>query len=90
MLPKRADHVAGSFVATIVFGALLALPVLIVALLVWILVRAGRSSSPPGKPEADAEFSSRFHELEDSILDAKATKRPIASRRRRRPNATNS
>jgi hypothetical protein len=53
-----------------VLGAFLALPVLIIALIVWILVRAGRSSSSPGKPEMDPEFSSRFHTLEEGILDA--------------------
>ena len=70
MLPKRADPVAGSLVATIVLGALLALPVLIIALIVWIVVRAGRGSSSPAKVEMDPEFSSRFHALEEGILDA--------------------
>jgi hypothetical protein len=82
MLPKRADPVAGALVATIVFAALLVPPVLILALIVWLVLRAGRSRVP-GKPEVDAEFSSRFHELEDDILDAEAT-RPTRSRRRRR------
>ena len=70
MIPKRADPVAGSLVATIVLGAVLALPVLIIALIVWMVVRAGRRSSSPGEPEVDAEFSSRFHDLEEGILDA--------------------
>jgi hypothetical protein len=70
MLPKRADPVAGSLVATIVLGAFLALPVLILALIVWMVVRAGRRSSSPGNAEMDPEFSSRFHDLEEGILDA--------------------
>jgi hypothetical protein len=82
MLPKRADPVAGALVATIVFAALLVPPVLILALIVWLVLRA-RRSTVPGKPEVDAEFSSRFHELEDDILDAEATK-PKRSLRRRR------
>jgi hypothetical protein len=81
LLPKRADPVSGTLVGTIVLGAFLALPVLIIALIVWIVVRAGRRSSSPGKPEMDPEFSSRFHDLEDGILDANAKARPKGSRR---------
>lgn len=93
MLPRRADPVAGALVGTFVLAALLALPVLILALIVWIVVRASRTASPP-RPEVDADFSSRFHELEEGILDAngrdapgtKSTaKRPARSRRRGRP-----
>ena len=82
MIPKRADPVAGSLFATIVLGVFLAPLVLIGALLVWLMVRSRRSTLP-GEPGLDAEFSSRFHELEDDILDAKGTK-PERSRRRRR------
>lgn len=69
MLPKRADPVAGALVATIVFAALLVPPVLILALIVWLVLRARRNTSLR-KPEVDSEFSSRFHELEEGILDA--------------------
>ena len=81
MIPKRADPVAGSLFATIVLGVFLAPLVLIGALLVWLMVRSRRSKLP-GDP-VDAEFGSRFHELEDDILDAETTK-PERSRRRRR------
>jgi hypothetical protein len=69
LLPKRFDPVAGALVGTIVLVALLATPVLILALIVWIVVRAARNRP---KPEGDAEFSSRFQELEEGILDANA------------------
>jgi hypothetical protein len=82
MLPKRADPVAGAFVATIVFAALVVPPVLILALIVWLVLRA-RRSKVPANPEVDAEFNSRFHDLEDDILDAKATKATRSPRRRR-------
>ena len=82
MIPKRANPVAGSLFATIVLGVFLAPLVLIGALLVWLMVRSRRSALP-GEPDVDAEFSSRFHELEDDILDAEATK-PKRSRRRHR------
>jgi hypothetical protein len=86
MLPKRADPVAGSLLATIVLGAFLALPVLILALIVRLVVRAVRSSSSPANSEVETEFSSRFHELEEGILDASAGEGAEGSpRRRRRP-----
>jgi hypothetical protein len=73
LLPKRADPVAGALAGTIVFAALLATPVLIIALIVWMLVRGARSTP---KPEGDPEFSSRFQELEEGILDAKRAAGP--------------
>jgi hypothetical protein len=66
----RAEPVAGAFVATIVLCALLATPVLVVALIIWIMVRASGASSSRPWPEVDAEFSARFHELEQGVLDA--------------------
>ena len=71
MLPLRANPVAGALIGTIVFAAVVALPVVILGLIVWILVRASRSSSP-AKAEVDEELSTRFHELEESILDSNA------------------
>jgi hypothetical protein len=85
LLPRRADPVAGALLGTIVLGALIAFPVLIVALIVWLVVRAAGTRSSPAKPDVDDEFGARFHELEEGILDANATKRPEGSRRRRRP-----
>jgi hypothetical protein len=93
LLPTRANPVAGALVATIVFALFLAPPVLILGVIVWLVVRAIRSSSLPAKPEMDAELSARFHELEESILNANAVdtqgkklarKRPAGSRRRGR------
>ncbi|HEV2027560.1 MAG TPA: hypothetical protein VGS16_03390 [Candidatus Dormibacteraeota bacterium] len=66
----RAESVAGAFVATIVLCAFLAPPVLILALIVWLMVRASRSSSSRLKPEVDPAFSARFHGLEQGILNA--------------------
>ncbi|HXM72938.1 MAG TPA: hypothetical protein VN940_06910 [Candidatus Dormibacteraeota bacterium] len=73
MLPKRADPVAGALFGTIVLAALLATPVLILALIVWMVVRAARNTP---KPEGDSEFSSRFQELEEGILDANPADAP--------------
>lgn len=70
MLPLRANPVAGALIATIVFAALLAPPVLILGLVVWLVVRTSRSSPAPVKPDLDEELSTRFHELEESILNA--------------------
>ena len=84
MLPRRADPVAGALAGTFVLAALFALPVAILGLIVWMARRANRSTSSAPRPEVDAEFSSRFQELEDSILDANATTRPQGRRRRRR------
>jgi hypothetical protein len=92
LLPIRADPVAGALAATLVVAALLAPPVLALGLIVW-LVRGARSSSLPAKPEVDTELSARFHELEESILNANpvdtqgkkiGTKRPAGSQRRGR------
>ena len=84
MLPKRADPVAGALIGTIVLAALLATPLLIVALIVWTVVRAGRNAP---QPEDDSGFTSRFQELEESILDANAADAPgkkLARKRRHR------
>ena len=64
----RAEPVAGAFVATIVVCALLAPPVLILALIIWLAVRASRSSSSRSSHEVDPEFSARFRKLEEGIL----------------------
>jgi hypothetical protein len=56
MLPKRADPVAGALVGTLVLTAFLALPVLVVAAIVWLLGRATRSSSSKPNPDADQLF----------------------------------
>ncbi len=65
----RAEPVAGALLATIVLCALLATPVLIVALTVWVIVRASQGSSSRPRAEVDTEFANRFHELELSVLD---------------------
>jgi hypothetical protein len=48
------DPVAGAFVATIVVCALIATPVLLGALVVWIIARASRGSSSRPTPKVDA------------------------------------
>ena len=73
MLPKRADPVAGALIGTIVLAALLAAPVLILAVIVWIVVRGARNTP---KPDWDSEFSSRFQELEEGILEATPAEAP--------------
>ena len=87
MLPLRANPVAGALIATIVFAALLAAPVLILGLVVWLFVRASRSSPSPAKADVDEVLSTRFHELEESILNANSPdtqgKRPARNRTNR-------
>lgn len=70
MLPKRADPVAGALIGTIVLTALLALPVLVLAVIVWLAARATRSSSSKFNQDGDPAFRARFQELEETILDA--------------------
>ena len=70
MLPKRANPVTGALIATIVLAAFLALPVLILAVIVWLAVRAERSSSSKSNEDADPKFRARFQKLEEAILDA--------------------
>jgi hypothetical protein len=48
MLPKRADPVAGALAGTVVFAALLATPVFILAAIIWIVSRAARTTPKPG------------------------------------------
>jgi hypothetical protein len=87
LLRLRANPVAGALIATIVFAAIVALPVLILGLVVWIMARASRNSSSPAQTEADDELSSRFQELEESILSADSPdtqgKRPARNRTNR-------
>ena len=92
LLPKRADPAAGALIGTFVLAALLAPPVLALALIVW-LARARRRSSLEPEREVDPEFSARFHEMEESILKAgtvdsqsqkRAVTRPRGSRTGRR------
>ena len=64
----RAEPVAGAFVATIMLCAFLAPPVLFLALLGWLAVRASRSSSSRAGQDVDPEFSVRFRKLEEGIL----------------------
>jgi hypothetical protein len=70
LFPLRANPVAGALVATIVFAAVVALPILILGLVVWIVLRSSRSSPSPANPEGDEELGTRFHALEESILSA--------------------
>ena len=63
-----AEPAAGAFVATIVLCAVLAPPVLILALIIWLAVRASRSSSSPSSQVVDPEFNARFRKLEEGIL----------------------
>jgi hypothetical protein len=69
MLPKRADPVTGALIGTIVLAAFLALPVLLLALIVWLAARADRSSRSKSNDDADLEFQARFLQLEETILD---------------------
>jgi hypothetical protein len=80
VLPKRADPVTGTLIGTIVLAAFLALPVLILAVIVWLAARANRSSSSSSNEDEDLEFRARFQNLEDTILDASTVK--IRSRNR--------
>jgi chromate transport protein ChrA len=61
MLPWRTDPVAGALVGTIVLAAFLAPPVLILALIVWLVVRAERkpSETPEGRVNAEVPPRSR-------------------------------
>jgi hypothetical protein len=77
LLPLRANPVAGALIATIVFAAVVALPVLILGLVVWMVVRASRSSPSPARQEGDDELSTRFHELEESILNRRPERRGV-------------
>jgi len=70
MLPKRADPVTGALIGTIVLVAFLALPVLILAVIVWLAARVNRASSSNSNEDADPEFRARFQKLEETILDA--------------------
>ena len=94
MLPKRADPVTGALIGTIVLAAFLTLPVLILAVIVWLAARADRSTSSKSNEDADPEFRSRFQKLEETILDAStvetrsqrlAANRPRSRRASRRP-----
>jgi cytochrome c oxidase assembly factor CtaG len=51
LLPKRADPVFGALVGALVLVAFLAPPLLILALIVWLVVRAERKSSQRPRPE---------------------------------------
>jgi hypothetical protein len=86
LLPLRANPVAGALIATIVFALFVAPPVLILGLVVWMVVRASRSSPSPAKPDVDEELSTRFHELEESILNANS---PDTQGKRLERNRTN-
>jgi hypothetical protein len=86
LLPLRANPVAGALLATIVFAALVSLPVLILGLIVWMAVRASRSSPSPAEPEVGEELSTRFHKLEESILNANS---PDTQGKRLARNRTN-
>jgi hypothetical protein len=76
MLPKRADPVTGALIGTIVLAALLALPVLILAVILWLAARAERSPSSKSNEEADSEFRARFQKLEETILDTSPVETP--------------
>jgi hypothetical protein len=78
--------VAGALIATIVFALFVAPPVLILSLVVWMVVRASRSSPSPAKADVDEELSTRFHELEESILNANS---PDTQGKRLARNRTN-
>ena len=68
-LPLIADPARGALIGLLVVFAVLmlpALPVLLVAALVYWLVRGRRRR--PG-PDIDPEFTVRFQRLESSILD---------------------
>jgi hypothetical protein len=86
LLPLRSNPVAGAFIATIVFAAIVALPVLILSLIIWIVARASRGSSSPAQAESDKELSSRFQELEERILNADS---PVTQGKRLARNRTN-
>jgi hypothetical protein len=94
MLPKRANPVTGALIGTIVLAAFLALPVLILAVIVWLAARSDRSSSSKSNEDADLEFRARFQKLEENIIDASAVEtrnekleanRPRSRRPGRRP-----
>jgi hypothetical protein len=70
MLPRRANPVTGALIGTIVLAAFLALPVLILAVIVWLAARSGRSSSSASNEDPDLEFRARFQKLEENIMDA--------------------
>jgi hypothetical protein len=89
LLPKRADPVFGALIGTLILVAFLAPPLLILALIVWLVVRAERKSSQRAKPEADREFSARFHELENSIADANNVDARAKKRKRKRAHSAN-
>jgi len=65
---RITEPAAGAFAATIVLCTFLAPPVLLVALMVWLVVRASRRAASRRKPE-DPELKARFHELEEGILN---------------------
>jgi hypothetical protein len=69
VLPKRADPVAGALLGTIVLAAFLALPVLVLAVVVWLAVRASRSPSSKSRQDVDPAFRARFQELEEGMRD---------------------
>jgi hypothetical protein len=68
-LPKSADPVAGALLGTIVLAALLALPVLVLAVIIWLVARASRGSSSKSGLDVDPAFRARFEKLEESIRD---------------------
>ena len=68
-LPLIADPARGALIgllAVLAFLMLPALPVFLVAGLVYWLVRSRRR---PRSPDIDPEFTNRFQRLESSILD---------------------
>jgi hypothetical protein len=85
MLPKRADPVTGTLIGTIVLAAFLALPVLILAVIVWLATRANRTSTSSSNEDADPEFRDRFQKLEETILDASTVKTRSRNRVANRP-----
>jgi hypothetical protein len=89
MLPKRADPIFGALLGTLVLVAFLAPPLLILALIVWLVVRAERKSSQRAKPDADADFTARFHELEKSIADADTVDHRAKKPTRKRARSAN-
>jgi hypothetical protein len=73
---------------TIVLAAFLALPVLILALIVWLAARSNKASSSNSNEDADPEFRARFQKLEETILDSSTvetrSQNPAANRPRMR------
>jgi hypothetical protein len=80
--------VAGALIGTIVLVAFLAPPVLVLAVIVWLVVSHRRGSSSQPKPDEDPEFTARFREMEEGILTTRTLDRqnqkPSGKRPRRR------